>query len=66
MDQPVAAGSAATESAPVTNVKVGQPLLDPVIVEAMVARAGHPSDIWVPVITRVSTQQLRRPKAFTW
>lgn len=53
VDQLVEAGGAATERTLVINVQGDQPLLDPAIVEAMVGRAGDPTDVWVPVITPV-------------
>jgi 3-deoxy-manno-octulosonate cytidylyltransferase (CMP-KDO synthetase) len=68
VDQLVAAGGAPPEHTLVINVQGDQPLLDPAIVEAMVARAAHAGTdpgtdsaaaadadaaVWVPVITPV-------------
>lgn len=54
VDQLVAAGGAPPEHTLVINVQGDQPLLDPAIVEAMVARAAHADTaVWVPVITPV-------------
>jgi 3-deoxy-manno-octulosonate cytidylyltransferase (CMP-KDO synthetase) len=51
--QLVAAGGAEAERTLVINVQGDQPLLDPAIVEAMVARAADPAGRWLPVITPV-------------
>jgi 3-deoxy-manno-octulosonate cytidylyltransferase (CMP-KDO synthetase) len=53
VDQLVAAGGAAPEHTLVINVQGDQPLLDPAIVEAMVATAADPGGSWLPVITPV-------------
>lgn len=53
VDQLVAAGGAAPEHTLVINVQGDQPLLDPAIVEAMVARAADSGGGWLPVITPV-------------
>lgn len=53
VDQLVAAGGAALDHTLVINVQGDQPLLDPAIVEAMVATAVDPGGSWLPVITPV-------------
>ena len=53
VDQLVAAGGAAPEHTLVINVQGDQPLLDPAILEAMVAQAADPAGGWLPVITPV-------------
>lgn len=53
VDQLVAAGGAAPECTLVINVQGDQPLLDPAIIEAMVARAADAAGCWLPVITPV-------------
>ena len=53
VDQLVAAGGAAPERTLVINVQGDQPLLDPAILEAMVALAADPAGCWLPVITPV-------------
>jgi 3-deoxy-manno-octulosonate cytidylyltransferase (CMP-KDO synthetase) len=53
VEQLVAAGGAAPERTLVINVQGDQPLLDPAIIEAMVARAVDPACCWLPVTTPV-------------
>ena len=53
VDQLVAAGGTSPGHTLVINVQGDQPLLDPAILEAMVARAAEPAGDWLPVITPV-------------
>jgi 3-deoxy-manno-octulosonate cytidylyltransferase (CMP-KDO synthetase) len=53
LDQLVGAGGAVRERTLVINVQGDQPLLDPAILETMVARAADPAGGWLPVITPV-------------
>jgi 3-deoxy-manno-octulosonate cytidylyltransferase (CMP-KDO synthetase) len=53
VEQLVAAGGAPADRTLVINVQGDQPLLDPAILEAMVARAADSEGSWLPVITPV-------------